>query len=210
NADGIDDVVWSSTATSGTGTWLYMLGTSSGGFGAVQNTHIANNGFTSAQKLDYDGDGRADLIVPYSGGTWWVLHANGNGFDAPVNTGVTALFPAAFADIDGDGRDDMIYKNGGLAVRMNTGSAFGAESLALTYAFPIANIYPIATKGRSTSKRLQDFDGNGLEDLVIQLDHVDASGNHTLYMHTVFGAGNTLRDGLDYGVVTYLGAGDFK
>jgi RHS repeat-associated protein len=211
NGDGIDDLVWSSTATSGTGTWLYMLGTSSGTFGAVQNTGIANNGFASAQPADIDGDGRADLMVPYSGGTWWVLHANGQGFDSPANTNVAFGSPTAFADINGDGRDDMVYiDTGQLAVRLNTGSAFGAETLpVLNYPWPVVNVYPISGKGRSTSKRRQDFDGDGLEDLVIQLDHIDAVGNHTAYTHTVMGAGTTLRDGVDYGPVFYYGSGDF-
>ncbi|MDB6045686.1 MAG: hypothetical protein JWM63_4237 [Gammaproteobacteria bacterium] len=211
NGDGIDDLVWSSTASAGTGTWLYMLGTSSGGFSVVHNTSIANNGFTSARVLDFDGDGRADLILPYSGGTWWVMRGNSTGFDQPINTQISVVGPVTFADINGDGRDDMVYiKTGMVALRMNVGGAFGAESFPpLTYNGPATAIYSSASKGRSTARRRQDFDGDGLEDLVIQADSIDVIGQHTSRMHTAYGTGTSLRNGSDYGVVSYLGAGDF-
>lgn len=66
NGDGRDDVVYSSTATSGSGYWYYML--SNGyGFNAPQSSGIANTNFAAALPIDWGGDGSWDVLVPYSG-----------------------------------------------------------------------------------------------------------------------------------------------
>lgn len=204
NGDTRDDLVWPSTSVSGTGIWRYMLASTAGGFSTPVSTAINNTNFTQAQVIEWDGDGKQDLIVPLSANRWWVLRANGSGFDQPFDTGITSTFPTGFADINGDGKDDLVRKLNGLAIRLRSGSSFGAETVALTTPWPVSNIFPI------NSKRLQDIDGDGMEDLVVMLDQVNATGQHTFLMRTIYGAGNSLRLGLDYGAVTYLGTGDFN
>jgi RHS repeat-associated protein len=181
NGDGRDDLVYSSTATSGSGTWNYMLASPGGGYGAPVSTGYANTNFSDAQPIEWDGDGRADLLIPLQGNTWWVLRANGNGFDSPVNTGVAWSATAAgnqwwVADIDGDGRTDLIRIDGGVNVyaRLQNGNGFGPEirissiQLGSGGSTLRANAFGIGTRQRSSIRR-PDFDGDGREDFVIRV-----------------------------------------
>lgn len=68
NGDGLSDLVYSSSATSGAGTWMVALSTGAG-FSTPINTGIANTNFNRAVPIDYNGDGLEDFLVPYSGGT---------------------------------------------------------------------------------------------------------------------------------------------
>jgi RHS repeat-associated protein len=184
NGDGRDDLVYSSTVTSGSGTWTYMLASSSG-YGTPISTGYANTNFSDAQPIEWDGDGRADLLIPYQGSTWWVLRANGNGFDPPVNTGAAWSATSAgnqwwVADIDGDGRTDLIRIDGGVNVyaRLRSGSAFGAEILIASLQLGSggstlrANAFGTGTRQRSAVKH-PDFDGDGREDFVIKITGSD-------------------------------------
>lgn len=205
SGDGREDLVWSSSATSGSGTWFYMLANGSGGFNSSQNSGIANTNFAQAQVLEWDGDGKPDLIVPLSGGTWWVLRANGSGFDAALNTGITANTQTAFADINGDGLDDLVRVSVGFKFRLRSGSSFGAETTGPSHpAGPVTTLYPV------TSRQRQDIDADGREDLVAVVDWISPTGGHTFKLHPIFGNGAGLVIGSDFGAVTYAGSGDFN
>lgn len=67
NGDGRDDAVWSSSTTSGSGTWRYMLTDAEGTYGSPVNTGIANTNFSAALPIEWNGDGQWDLLVPFSG-----------------------------------------------------------------------------------------------------------------------------------------------
>lgn len=183
NGDGRDDLVWPSHATSGGGNWHFMLADpASGGFGGVQNSGVTNTRHDSAFVIEWDGDGRDDLIVPYNGSTWWVLRSNGVGFQAPVDTGISVQGDFWFADVDGDGRDDMVRAAGqactngpeytNIYLRLNAGAAFGAETFGAQIADVCPHaIYPFgraADKVRSGTRR-PDFNGDGREDLVLKV-----------------------------------------
>jgi RHS repeat-associated protein len=194
--DGRDDLVWPAAH------WMYKIANTVGGFGPTQDSGVPTAGVTDAAMIRWDRDSRDDLIFAVSG-TWSVLRANGNGFDPVVNTGFAASSPNGFADINGDGLTDMIRKGGaGFLVRMGTGTGlgFGVETLAMTATW---NPFSIS------AKRKRDFDGDRREDLVVVFDQVDALGNHTSQTYIVYGTGNTLTMGPGFGVVSYVGSGDF-
>lgn len=116
NGDGREDLVYSSSTTSGGGTWMVMFANASGGYETPFSTGIVNTNFTGAIAIDYDANGRGDLLVPYSGGTWWVLLGSPSGLAAPVNTGAPATSTGTGAnaralDLDGDGRADLVYRH---------------------------------------------------------------------------------------------------
>jgi len=205
NGDLRTDLVWSSAT--GSGTWLYALASGAGGFDSTQNTTIANTGHANAVPIEWNGDGRLDLIVPGSDNTWKVLRANGAGFDAPISTGIAYNSVSGFFDTNGDGLDDLVYFTSSLKVRVNTGSGFGAETAGVAYVWPIVKIYTPRTAKR------QDFDGDSLEDVIVQYDEIvvgPSGSTHTLKLKAIHGAGAALRLGTDYGATQYVGTGDFN
>src|SRR6185295_13541484 len=64
NGDGREDAAYT-PETSGSGTWRVAFANSAGGFGTPINTGISNVNFTGAIVIDYNADGKEDLLVPY-------------------------------------------------------------------------------------------------------------------------------------------------
>lgn len=181
NGDGREDLVYSSSATSGSGTWMVMLANASG-YGAPVSTGIANTSYAGAIPIDYDADGRDDLLVPYAGGTWWVMRGHAGGLAAPSNTGaaVTATgsgVNARAVDVNGDGLDDLVWADlvgysGGDAIRYRLREWGGAFSSAVyTLAGPLLvderiTSGPFASWAQKMPGRSPDFNGDGRADLV--------------------------------------------
>lgn len=133
------------------------------------NTGVARYG--SGRALEYDGDGRRDLLAqgPGSPATWFVHRSSGAGAFLPaVNTGLTnATVPGPLvADVDGDGLDDLVYARDYIVrIRRNTGAGFGPEittSLGMDLSGG-ATLLPILTGSGGSP----DFDGDGRQDLLI-------------------------------------------
>jgi YD repeat-containing protein len=182
NGDGRDDLVYSSSTTSGSGTWMVMLANSSGGYNAAINTAVTNTNYAGAIPIDYNADGLEDLLVPYSGGTWWVMLGNASGLSSPVNTGAPATTTgtgtnARAMDVDGDGLQDLVWADivgyaGGDAIRYRlrvNGAAFSPTVSALVGPYPpdqtlTTGIFGLA--GQRSPRRIQDFNGDGRGDFI--------------------------------------------
>ncbi len=182
NGDGREDIVYSSAT--GAGTWMVMFANASGGYNTPTNTGVSNTGYNGAITIDYNSDGRGDLLVPYSGGTWWVTLGSASGLGALTNTGAPATATgtgtnARALDVDGDGRDDLVWADltatsyaAGDAIRYRlrlSGSGFSATATNLVG--PLAVDYDIPTGifqrwENKMSKRAPDFNGDGREDIV--------------------------------------------
>lgn len=107
-----------------------------------------------AISIDYDSNGAYDLLVPYSGSTWWVLYGSASGLSAPSNTGAPATTTgtgnnALATDVDGDGREDLVWADlvagygGGDAIRYRlreSGGAFSSTVYSLVGAKPADTI----------------------------------------------------------------------
>jgi hypothetical protein len=99
-----------------------LLGNGDGTFQAVA-TYDSGGGFyaTSVTAADVNGDGRPDLLVANEydqkynpGGSAGVLLGNGDGtFQAAVTyySGGEAALSIAVADVNGDGRPDLVVAN---------------------------------------------------------------------------------------------------
>jgi RHS repeat-associated protein len=180
NADGREDLVYSSSTA--TGTWMVMFANSSGGYNAPINTSVANTNYLGAIPIDYNADGYKDLLVPYSGSTWWAMLGSAAGLAAPVDTGapVTGTGNNARAfDVNGDGRDDLVYADlvgyvGGDAVRYRArlaGSGFSSTPVTLAGPLPAdqridSGVFGPA--GRRGPQLVPDFNGDGRGDFVYQ------------------------------------------
>ncbi|MGH8241770.1 MAG: FG-GAP-like repeat-containing protein [Steroidobacteraceae bacterium] len=212
SGDGRDDVVWSSSATSGSGTWRLMTANSTGGYNAMVDTGISNTNHTLALPIQWNGDDKWDIFVPYSGNTWHVLVANGSGFNSPLSTGIASNAGSYWvADIDGNGQGDLIRATniggfGKVYVRLRSGSGFAAEILAIdmetwiccTYKHSIWGTKPFGQVDYNfaSSHRHPDFDGDSREDFTLTLNqqHTGSGVNHQ-YVEMVFGLGNGLMTG---------------
>lgn len=207
NGDGRDDVVFSSTATSGTGTWYYSLGGASGLSSVVDSTR-ANWNQADAQLAEWNGDGMLDLLVPCNdSGMWCVLQANGAGFAAAVSTGTPSTGSSGSvlaADVDGDGRDDLVRMVGTdqLGVRLREAGGFGSEVIAWTsedsqqdfFGDDFSTMRNLRLRG---SHQRIDLNGDGREDFMLQMkyDEIDPEANDRFYFVTFYGGGSTITSG---------------
>jgi RHS repeat-associated protein len=181
NGDGREDLVYSSTSTSGTGTWMVAFANSSGTYNTPFSTGVTNTNFLGAIPIDYNADGLEDLLVPYASGTWWIMYGSASGLSAPANTGAPATGTGADAgalDVNGDGLDDLAWADrtggysGGDSVSYRLREWGGAFSAAVYLLVPPA---PVNTRiefgvfgglGRNMPRRLPDFNGDGRDDFV--------------------------------------------
>ena len=180
NGDGKLDVAEAVEASSGNGlqSIILYLGNGDGSFQLGTNlTAPLNVDYLAAS--DVNGDGKMDLIAVGTGSNgvnFSVLLGNGNGtFAVPVTTthGLTGVFSLAVADMNGDGKADIILEstNNSLAVLLGNGNGTfqAAQVTNLTY-----GIYGDLAVG--------DFNKDGKMDLAVP----SGSG----YVSILFGNGN--------------------
>ncbi len=114
NGDGRDDILWRNDR----GSLTQWLGQANGGF--VDNHANAGNhvpiDWHVAGTGDFNGDGRGDILWRNETGalTQWLGQANGGFIDNHANAGNQVPIDwhvAGIGDFNGDGRDDILWRN---------------------------------------------------------------------------------------------------
>jgi RHS repeat-associated protein len=93
--------------------------------------------------LDWDGDGKTDLLVD-NGGTFGVYLSTGNGFSSLITTSIPSSGTFFAVDQDGDGLDDIVKVNGTGAINYWTHTSSG---LVGTFATNIPDLLTNVTDG---------------------------------------------------------------
>ncbi|MGA9643097.1 MAG: FG-GAP-like repeat-containing protein [Terriglobales bacterium] len=149
-----------------------LLGNGDGTFQPVVEYLVGEWYENSIAVADLNGDGHPDLIVSAWGqsinnqtGQVVVLLGNGDGTFQPAvayNSGEHGGTSAAVADVNGDGKPDLVTSN--------AGSGFGVVGVLLGNgdgAFQAAEDYPSGGNGYPESVVLADVNGDGLPDVVL-------------------------------------------
>ena len=185
NGDGREDLVYSSSTTSGAGEWMIMFANTAGGYNAPTPTGRTNTNYSGATPIDYNADGMRDLLVQSSGANWSVLVSTGTGFAAPLGTGapVTATGKGTNVralDVNGDGYEDLVWADltggwgGGDAIRYRLREPTGTFSTTVTTLVgPTGSDVMIVgdvfgASGEVRSVRKPDFNGDGQDDIAYQ------------------------------------------
>jgi Ca2+-binding RTX toxin-like protein len=167
NGDGRDDVLWRND----NGTVTNWLGEANGGFaGNFANANLAlSNEWQMAGTGDFNGDGRSDTLWRNANGTVtnWLGQTNG-GFVGNFDNANLALTNdwqvAGTGDFNGDGRDDMLWRNDNGTVTNWLGQANGGFVGNFENAnISLTNDWQIAVTG--------DYNGDGRDDILWRNDN---------------------------------------
>jgi len=179
NGDGRDDILWRNS----TGTVTDWLATASGGF-TGNDANALNQVSTNWQVAgigDFNGDGRHDILWHSSTGalTNWLATSSG-GFTSndlyALNQVSTNWRVAGTGDFNGDGRDDILWRDSAGTLTNWLGTALGGFTSNDVYALnQVPTNWTVAGTG--------DFNGDGRDDILWR----DSAGALTDWLGTALG-----------------------
>jgi hypothetical protein len=165
NGDGIADlIIAAAPANGGASGQVYVYLGSASGLGSRMTYTVPNSIGTTTLALavdDYNGDGKADVVVGNREGFYLFAQAAGT-LAAPVRLGTSdALYTELrLIDLNGDGRADLVAStlNGASPTRVFYQQADGTIGAS--------SVFPGTGPGPWNGFRFVDLDGDGLVDIV--------------------------------------------
>jgi len=186
NGDGKQDLIFAVTS-GGKYQWWVQFATSTG-YGTPINTGatspIPQSGLIPVIQTnflidDFNGTG-SNQILAAVGSTWYSYTWNGTSFTAAPVTGISVA-PAgsggpvqyASADVDGDGRPDLVYVTPGtsnISVQLNTSTSTAISFSSVTVIPFLYNIFELIGNNQLPNSTVKhyDFDGDGRQDLIVE------------------------------------------
>jgi uncharacterized protein (DUF2141 family) len=191
NGDGKTDVAVSVDGNSIAGQEIVFLGSGDGTFQTAKTSAGIYSPRYSAVG-DFNGDGKLDLAVsgndrfscPTAGCTVEILIGNGDGTFQPPTSAFPGYGPVATADLNGDGKLDLVLQSSPTVAQIYLGNGLGTFSNASNYVLSIPNDF---TFPGLTGIGVADFNGDGKPDVAL--------GNAVL-----LGSGNGTFEGIQLGV----------
>jgi hypothetical protein len=185
NGDGKTDVAVS-TAGTAAGLEIVFLGNGDGTFQAAKTSAGIPSSCSTAFAVsgDFNGDGKPDLALNCPSTTTpelgvYILAGNGDGtFQASTLSIPNVSGTMAAADLNGDGKLDLVVEVGGIRGQIFLGKGGGtfsnANSYALNFLSP-ASEPPLVNGGIS----IADFNLDGKPDIAVGKDLLIGNGNGT-------------------------------
>lgn len=158
NGDGRSDILWAND----NGAVFDLLGTANGGFtnnGDYSSLNLGT-GWHVAGTADLNGDGKADMLLRNDNGAIFDLLGTANGGftnngDASFVSVATSWHVAGTGDFNGDGRDDILWRNDNGTIYDMLGTANGGvtnngdqSSITVGTAWHVAGIGDFNNDGR--------------------------------------------------------------
>ena len=168
NGDGKDDILWRNDD----GQLTNWLGNANGGYSSnaanaytaiPTSWHVAGTG-------DFNGDGRDDILWRNVDGTMtnWLGTAVGGYIDNSANASLTigtSWHIVGTGDFNGDGRDDILWRNTDGSLTNWLGQANGSHANNASASTSVATSWHISGTG--------DFNGDGRDDILWRNDAGD-------------------------------------
>jgi len=178
DGDGRQDLIYATT-TSGTNyQWWVQYATATGYGPPISIVGAVTVGSANVLVDNFDATGGNEILAPI-GGYWHVFRRNGTSFtNTNTNLPVAANSQYSSADVDGDGRPDLVYvttlavgANISIQLNTSTSTSIGFVTTPVTNSLLAAQNTGIRLIGNNqmanSSVKHMDFDGDGREDLVL-------------------------------------------
>jgi reactive intermediate/imine deaminase len=202
NADNLPDIVVANRTGDRPGASYICYNKGRGQFDAACEK-FATESATTITAADVTGDGLADLVVPHRDGGQSHIYVNGGkgtfagATRVPFGPAHATIRMSAAADLNGDGRQDLVTIDEKTGVAVYYGEAGNRLSAAVAIGLGDTSPYALATA---------DLDGNGTTDIVV--GYVEArpavyfnSGSGRQFTPVLFGDAAGTAYGFDIGDV---------